>query len=228
MIIRERFERQLNELREDVLHMGSLVESQLVMALEALDRFDTELAKRVFTMDNDINKARFDIEEKSFALIVTQQPAARDLRSVVAVMNIIIDLERMGDQAKGIAKVIPHIGQASSLPHPPELQQMGTDAADMLHQALAAYAAGDVALAQSVAGRDDEVDALYASAFSQIMQHMAQVDDAKAVESAYEVLRVARELERFADLATNVAERVIYLVTGRMAEMNVDRGDLVG
>ena len=140
-------------------------------------------------------------------------------------MNMIIDLERMGDQAKGIAKVVPHMVRSTDIPRPPDVKEMGRLAGKMLNQAMTAYAHDNVDLAKMVAHQDDEVDALYAKIFHQLMEYMAQMETAEKIESAYEALRAARELERFADLATNIAERVIYMVTGKIQEMNVDRND---
>jgi phosphate transport system protein len=228
MTIRVRFEKQLNELREDVLKMGSMVEEELHLALRALDELSTEHAKEVFAADSHVNQARFDIEEKCFTLIVTQQPAARDLRAIVSVMNMIVDLERMGDQAKGIAKVIPHMVQSPGLIRPSELQEMGVKVGKMLNQTMTAYAHNNVDLAREVAKQDDEVDALYARIFAKIMDSMAKTKSPDKVEATYEMLRVARELERFGDLATNLAERVIYIVTGSLQEINVDLDDSVG
>lgn len=225
MTMRQRFEQQLLELRGDVLKMGSMVEEELTMAMTALETLDTALARQVFAFDNQINAARFDIEEKCFALIVTQQPAARDLRAIVTVMNMIVDLERMGDQAKGIAKVVPHMLRSPDIPRPVELKQMGELVNKMLNRAMTAYAHDNVDLAREVARQDDAVDALYARVFAQIMTHMAEVRSSEKIEASYETLRAARELERFGDLATNIAERVIYMVTGRLQEMNVDRDD---
>ena len=225
MGIRQRFEQQLEELRMDVLKMGSMVEHELHVAMEALENLNTARAREVFALDNEVNLLRFEIEEKCFGLIVTQQPAARDLRSVVTVMNMIIDLERMGDQAKGIAKVVPHMVQSPDIPRPAELAQMGVKVGTMLNQTMTAYAHDNVDLAREVAKQDDEVDALYARVFTQIMAHMAEVKTPEKIEATYEALRAARELERFGDLATNLAERVIYMVTGRIQEINVDHND---
>lgn len=216
------FDRLLGELRDDILSMGSLVAAELVLSLEALDELSLTLAKEVRTADRVVNKARFDIEEKCFTLIVTQQPAARDLRTVVTAMNIIVDLERMGDQAKGIAKVIPHILKNPDQAQPKALQAMGTMVGKMLNQVMIAYAHGNVDMARLVARQDDEVDALYARVFTEIMDKMAETDTADNVEAAYEMLRVARELERFGDLATNIAERTVYLVTGSFEEVNIE------
>jgi phosphate transport system protein len=228
MGIRQRFEQQLEELRTDVLKMGSMVEQELVVAMDALENLDTERARSVFGMDNEVNQTRFEIEEKCFGLIVTQQPAARDLRSIVTVMNMIIDLERMGDQAKGIAKVVPHMVQSPDIPRPAELRQMGALVGRMINQTMTAYAHDNIDLARAVARQDDEVDALYAHIFGQIMSHMADAQTPDKIEATYEALRAARELERFGDLATNLAERVIYMVTGRFQEMNIDRDDMTG
>jgi phosphate transport system protein len=228
MGIRQRFEQQLEELRTDVLKMGSMVEQELHVAMDALENLDAVRARAVFALDNEVNLTRFEIEEKCFGLIVTQQPAARDLRSIVTVMNMIIDLERMGDQAKGIAKVVPHMVQSPDIPRPAELHQMGIKVGTMLNQTMTAYAHDNIDLAREVAKQDDEVDALYARVFVQIMAHMAEVKTPDKIEATYEALRAARELERFGDLATNLAERVIYMVTGRIQEINVDHNDAVG
>ena len=227
MPIRRRFEQKLDELRDEILRMGGLVDEELKLALSALARLDTDLANKVFAADKEVNAARFTIEEKCFALIVTQQPAARDLRAIVAVMNMIVDLERMGDQAKGIAKVIPRLIKSPDQTRLPELKQMGDMVGLMLRQGMQAYADGNVELAKVVAGQDDEVDRLYANVFTQIMERMSEEKIQQKIEAAYEVLRAARELERFGDLATNIAERVIYIGTGHLYEINVDPDDIL-
>ncbi len=223
MSVRTYFDRKLGELRDDILLMGSRVEEELRLALEALETLNPEKAKEVQAADRMVNKARFDIEEKCFSLIVTQQPAARDLRTIITAMNMIVDLERMGDQAKGIAKVIPHLLKNPVQTQPSELQLMGQIVGRMFNQVMLAYAHNNVDLARIIARQDDEVDVIYASVFAKIMAQMAEAGDPAKVEATYELLRVARELERFGDLVTNVAERTIYLVTGSLEEINVDR-----
>jgi phosphate uptake regulator len=130
--------------------------------------------------------------------------AARDLRAIITAMNIIVDLERMGDQAKGIAKTIPRLGEISPQAPLAELQQMGDLVGKMLNQVMIAYAHTNTDLARIIARQDDEVDALYAQVFNRIMAQMAVAGSSEKAESAYELLRVARELERFGDLVTNV------------------------
>ena len=223
--MRERFERKLSELRDDILKMGSMVDEELKLAIEALNAMDEDLGQRVYEADKAVNEMRFSVEEKCFALIVTQQPAASDLRAIVAVMNMIVDLERMGDQTKGIVKVIPHLLKYPNQTQPPELKLMGEKVGNMLRDSMTAYAHDDVELAQHVADEDDEVDRLYAMVFTSIMEAMAKTKKTHKVEAAYEMLRVGRELERFGDLATNIAERVIYRVEGWIQEVNTDRED---
>jgi phosphate transport system protein len=226
--MRIRLEEKLAELKHSVLEMGRMVEEELRLALNALDSLDTELATQVIAADNAVNAKRFNIEELCLALIVTQQPAARDLRSIVAVMNMIVDLERMGDQAKGIAKLIPHLAQQGGIDQLPELARMGTLGVTMLNESLNAYLHDNVELARVIAGQDDEIDKLYASVFARIVSIMAETKKTKRIEAAYDMLRVAQELERFGDLATNVAERVVYIATGFVEEINVEPDEHTG
>lgn len=222
MTVRAHFERKLHELRGDIQQMAQLVEAELALALDAFHTLDGEKAKEVAVADRAVNKTRFEIEEKCFSLIVTQQPAARDLRAITTAMNLIVDLERMGDQAKGIAKVVPRLLKTPPPAPPPELAQMGAVVSKMFSQVMLAFANNNTDLARLIAKQDDEVDAMYARVFTSVMGQMAAAGSPEQVESAYEVLRVARELERFGDLVTNVGERIIYLVTGSLEEINVD------
>ena len=223
MTVRAHFERKLNELRDEILRMGRLVEDELKLAMEAFNELDEAKAKEVSAADRVVNRTRFDIEEKCFSLIVTQQPAARDLRAITTAMNIIVDLERMGDQAKGISKVVPRLIATPVPSYPPELALMGEMVGKMLSQVMLAFAHNNVDLARIIARQDDEIDAMYARVFTQIMGQMADAASAEKAEAAYELLRVARELERFGDLVTNVGERIVYLETGSLEEVNVDR-----
>jgi phosphate transport system protein len=225
MTTRVHFDRKLDELRDSILMMGSRVHAELELALRAYRNLDLELAAQVYAADQEVNQTRFEIEEECFTLIVTQQPAARDLRAIVTAMNVIVDLERMGDQAKGIAKVIPHLLKNPAQTRPDELLAMAEEVADMLQQVMVSYGNSNVDLARVVAQQDDKVDLLYNRVFIQIMNQMAATGNADKVEAAYELLRVARELERFGDLATNIAERTIYLVTGSFDEVNVDHDE---
>ena len=225
MHIRERFEHDLEQLNQNILTMIDRVEEQLSLALAAYDQLDPTLGNLITDLDRQVNTIRFEIEEKCLELIAMQQPAARDLRLIVAALNMIVDIERMGDQAKGVNKALQHMHQRPMENRPPEIKQMGLLVLDMLRQAKQAYANRDVDLARVVAGSDDEVDKLYAKAFTQIMYRMAGADTPGQVEAEYELLHIAREFERFGDLVTNVAERSIFLVTGSMTEINVEQND---
>ncbi len=223
--MRTLFEQKLDKLRDEILKMGSMVHQELEQALHALDSLDKGLAHQVVQRDTEVNNQRFSIEEKCLELIATQQPVAHDLRVVVAAMNMIIDLERMGDQAKGIAKIVPRLAEHPKEPLPPEIKRMGETVGAMLKQTMSAYAINDMALARQVAAQDDEVDELYGRVFSRIMESMAETKKQKKIKAAYEVLRAAQELERFGDLATNVVERIIYLSTGKVKEVRTNSDD---
>jgi phosphate transport system protein len=222
MHIRERFEHELEQLNANILHMMDRVEEQMTLAVIAYDRLDPSLSDQITVLDREINRTRFEIEEKCLELIAMQQPAARDLRLIVAAMNMIVDLERMGDQAKGVNKALHHMHTHPMANRPAEIQQMGQLVLDMLRQARQAYTDRNLDLARIVAGSDDEVDKLYAKAFTQIMYRMADANTPEQVEAEYELLRIAREFERFGDLVTNIAERAVFLVTGTMYELNLD------
>jgi phosphate transport system protein len=154
-------------------------------------------------------------------LIATQQPAASDLRFIVATLNIIVDLERMGDQSKGIAGEIKNLCKHGKKPKLDQIPKMGNLAKDMFEQCLLAYTQKNVELAQVIYNRDDEMDDLYDSVIKQLIENMAGTTKQKKVEVAYETLRIAEKLERFADLVTNFAERIVYIATGDIQETNV-------
>ncbi len=215
MTIRVRFDQALNQLRDDILMMGSRVEEELNLAVAAYKHMDVKRIEQVKAADRIVNQNRADIEERCFTLICTQQPTARDLRQIFAAMSMVVDLERMGDQAKGIAKVIPHLAGHPNRPHPPELGPMGEKVNAMLRQAMQAYAAGNAELAAQVGPQDEEVDLMLGQVFTQVMEFMVlEADVIDSAEAGYSVLRVGRELERFGDLAVNVADRVTYILGG--------------
>lgn len=219
---REHFDRELQKLSDSIMLMASRVEEELSIVLAAYERLDPTLASVVTDLDRQVNKLRFEIEEQCIVLIAKQQPTARDLRLIIASLNMIVDLERMGDQAKGVAKALKRLHGRPVEKLPPEISEMGHMVLSMLRQIKEAYANRDIQLAQQVAKLDDEVDKLYARSFTQIMFRLSSAASLEQTEDNYEVLRVAREFERFGDLITNVAERLIFLVTGSMEEANVE------
>jgi phosphate transport system protein len=215
-MLRHQFRQTLDELRDQIITMGSYVREQLRLAMKAMDTLDVETAKQVSDFDREVNRLRFEIEDRCFVVIATEAPTARDLRLIFATINMIVDLERMGDQAKGIAKAARKLKKEPTLARPAELQHMGALVGTMLDDALRAYAENDVEASRLIAERDAEVDAIYANVFTQIMYLLAQTDDPDRVRVVYSLLRSARELERFGDLVSNFAERCIYLATGEM------------
>ncbi|HQY92447.1 phosphate signaling complex protein PhoU [Caldilinea sp.] len=219
---REHFDRELQQLSDSIMVMASRVEEQLSIVLTAYERLDPALASVVSDLDRQVNKMRFEIEERCILLIAKQQPAARDLRLIIASLNMIVDLERMGDQTKGVSKALHHLHGRPRGTVPPEIAEMGRMVLEMLRSVKVAYANRNIQLAQHIAAQDDEVDKLYARAFTQIMYQLAGCASPDEAKNEYEVLRIAREFERFGDLVTNVAERLIFIVTGSMEEINIE------
>ena len=197
--------------------MGSMVEKAIQRSVDALRNRDLVLARRIVEQDKEINKLRFDIEEKCIALIATQEPVARDLRDIVAVLNIIVDLERMGDHAEGIARICIMIGDQPPIKPLIDIPRMAEKAQLMLHRSLDALVERDAELAVQICQDDDEVDALYDQVYKELLVYM--INDPKAIDRATHLLWVAHNLERIADRSTNIAERVVFLVTGHMQEL---------
>jgi phosphate transport system protein len=218
---RTSFERHLHELQDDVLVLGSMVEKAIYRSMEALKNRDLELAKQVIADDSLIDRKRFDIEEKCIELIVTQQPVASDLRIIVAVLNIIIDLERMGDHAEGIGKITLMIGKEPPLKPLIDLPRMAQKTGDMLRRSLDAFVNRDAEAARKISKEDDEIDALYDQVFRELLTFMAE--DSRTITRATRLIWVAHNLERSADRVTNICERVVFVVTGKMEEIGASK-----
>jgi len=218
---RESFDRHLHELQDDLLVMGSMVEKALERSMEALKTRNLEMAHHVIKDDVKINQKRFDIEEKCVELIATQQPMASDLRVIIAVLNIIVDLERIADHAEGNAKIAVMIGKEPPLKPLIDLPRMNQKTVDMLRRSLDAFCNRDAEAARSLCGEDDEVDNLYDQVFRELLTFMAE--DSKTITRATRLIWVGHNLERSADRVTNICERVVYLVTGKMSEICVSK-----
>jgi phosphate transport system protein len=218
---RTSFERHLHELQDNVLVLGSMVEKAIYRSMEALKNRDLELAKKVVADDSEIDRMRFDIEEKCIELIVTQQPVASDLRIIVAVLNIIIDLERIGDHAEGVGKITLMIGKEPPLKPLIDLPRMAQKTGDMLRRSLDAFVNRDAEAARHISKEDDEIDALYDQVFRELLTFMAE--DSRTITRATRLIWVAHNLERSADRVTNICERVVFVVTGKMEEIGVSK-----
>jgi phosphate transport system protein len=214
---RSAFDRAFGEAQEDILRLGDLVDHAIANALSCLQNRDRIQAQEVIQDDDAINKLRFKIEEACLALIATQQPAASDLRAVVAAMNIVVDIERMGDYATGIAKTVILMGDEPLLKPLIDIPRMAELAREMLRDDLDAYIRRDASQARDVAKRDDEMDHLYKSIFDELVEIMAK--DPNAASRATYLLWTAHNLERMGDRVTNISERIIFITTGDMREL---------
>jgi phosphate transport system protein len=190
--------------------------------MESLLNRDTVLAQKVVDNDAAINEKRFDIEEESLSLIATQQPAAGDLRAIVAAMNMVGDLERMGDHAAGIATNALRIEDDEQIEIPPGLSAMFAKTSEMLQKALNAYAQNDAAMAHQVAAMDDEIDIIYTKLFRGLIEYISEKP--QMTTGALYLLFAGHNFERIADRSTNLAERVIFIGSGRMQELNPEAG----
>jgi phosphate transport system protein len=218
---RETLDRAIDDLLSQVVGQGIMVEGALREAVDALCKQDVEQAKRIYLGDRQINKKHFEIEENVITLIATQQPMARDLRLLTAILEVTTELERMGDYAKGIARITVRIGQENLLSPSVHIPEMTEVCVDMLHQAIQAFAARDAEAARSIPDEDDRVDDFFNLIYKELMEQM--IDDPAVANQANHLLWVAHNLERVADRVTNVCERIVFVVTGVMLEM--DRTD---
>ena len=216
---RETFDEQLKALEQDVLDMGRLVDRAIDLSVDALAKRDIHLSRRVIREDDAINQAQHDIEEHCLVLIATQQPLASDLRVIFAVASIATELERMADHAKGIGQIGVMMGPREPLKPLVDIPRMATKSRWLLERELAAFVNRDVELARSLGDEDDEVDRLYDQVFRELLIFM--MEDPRTITRATYLLWVAHNLERIADRAINIGERVVFLVKGEVEEHNV-------
>ncbi len=217
--LRGEYDRQFKHVRDDLLRMGTMVDQSIAKSLESLQNRDRSLAQRIIEEDEEINALRFKIEEACLALIATQQPAATDLRAVVAAMSIVVEMERMADHAAGIAKTVILMGDEPLLKPLIDIPRMVKLAREMLQKSLEAYVNCDPKNARMIADRDDEMDLLYEAVFEELLEIMASKPG--SVQRATYLMWCAHNLERIGDRVTNIAERVVFVSTGDMRELNV-------
>jgi len=222
MSIRATFDQELQDLRDSVLRLGSKVDLAISQSIQALKERDRNLAQKIIADDETVNELRFKIEEDCISLIARQQPAARDLRLIVAAMNIVLDLERMGDHAAGIATIVLRMGDEPLLKPLIDLPRMAQISQDMLRQSLDALISGNPDAALAITQIDDKVDLLYNQIFRELVSYM--IEDPRTVTRAMYLLFCAHNVERIADRVTNICERVIFVATGRMEEISSELG----
>ncbi len=218
MSIRSAFDQELEQLRDSVLKLGSMVDDAIGRSIQALKERDQALSRQIIADDEKINELRFEIEEQCVSLIARQQPAARDLRFIVAAMNIALDLERMGDHAAGIATIVLRMGDQPLLKPLIDLPRMAHISQDMLRRSLDALVSGDAVGALAITRLDDEVDQLYNQIFRELISYM--IEDPRTVTRAMYLLFCAHNIERVADRVTNICERVAFIATGRLEEIS--------
>jgi len=215
---RQNFERDLKRLQDELLVLGSMVAGYIADSVQALKRRDLDASQRLIEWDQQVNEKRFAIEHNALSLIATQQPMASDLRILAAVLEIITDLERIGDYAKGIAKINLMIGEEPLIKPLVDLPRMAEKALDMLQRALQAFVQQDLDLARAIPKEDDVVDELYNRVYRDLLDLI--IKDTRVIDQSTYLLWAAHNLERTADRVVNICERVVFTVTGQMVEMN--------
>lgn len=210
--MKRHFDEDLDTLRNSLLEMGRLCEEMIKHAVEVLVERDEDRLAEVNSREERVNALHIDIDEQCLRLIALHQPAAGDLRLIAAALKINSDLERIGDQAVNIAETATYLCQAPRIKLG-DIPRMVDLASSMLRDALVAFAHGDVELARDVIARDDEEDQLKSQTFRELIQLMQS--DASTIQRGMDIILVARNLERIADHATNVAEDVIFMVLGK-------------
>lgn len=218
---RQTLDREIHHLQDEVLLLGSMVEQAMLHAVDALKRRDLVDARRVYTDDELINEKRYAIENKVIILFATQQPIAHDLRLLAAILEVITELERMGDYAKGIAKITLFIGDDETPIPARDISRMSDLAVGMLHRALSAFITEDVNMAYRIPQEDDLVDDLYNQIYRKTVA--AMIANPEIIDHANYIMWVVHNIERMADRVTNICERTIFITTGEL--LDIDASD---
>ena len=215
-MLRIDLDRQLGQLQQEVISLAEIVDKATMRSVEALKQRDLTESQQLVQEDDYIDQKRYEIEERCIDLIATQQPMAGDLRAIIALLHITVELERMGDYAEGIAKISLLMGDEPPLKPLVDIPRMAEKATLMLRNSMDSLISRDTVKANQVLRDDDEVDLLYDQVYRELLVFMLQ--NPQTIQRATYLLWAAHDLERIADRATNIAERVIFLVTGKMVE----------
>lgn len=216
---RATYDREFSEIQADIVRMGGLVEQAIARSIECLDKRDQGLANQIIADDTAINDLRFQLEEECLRLIARQQPAAGDLRAVLSALSIVPEMERMADHASGIAKTVLRMGDEPLLKPLINIPRMALTVREMLRASLKAFVQKDAEAAKAIALRDTEVDLLYRAMFDELIEIMAR--EPKTAPRATYLLWCGHNLERIGDRVTNIAERIVFMTTGNMKELNL-------
>ena len=219
--MRESFEKHINELTKDVVDMSEMVSAATSRSVAALGKLDVDEAQRIINDDLLVNKKRWEVEEKCINLIALQQPVATDLREIIAVLNIITELERMGDYAEGIARIVIMLAGDPLIRPLMFMPKMAEKAVGMLKRSMQALVDRDAKAASAICNEDDEVDKLYDEAYNDLLMRM--IKDQNVISKATPLIWATHNLERIADRITNICERIVFLATGTMPQVNVSK-----
>ncbi len=220
-MIRKSFSEHIRELEHEVIGMGQSVIAAINRSMAALTSQDLDEAQRVIDGDREINSKRWEIEEHCITLMATQQPVATDLREIIAILNIITELERIGDYAEGIARIVLLNGREPLIAPLVDIPQMARKATDMLKRSLEAFVARDAKAAEAICLEDDEVDALHNQVYRVLLSYM--LENPKTITRATYLTWASHNIERSADRVTNICERIVFLVTGKMPQATVSK-----
>lgn len=220
---RETFDRKMNHIQDEILILGSMVEQAMLKSVEYLKRRDIESSKLLYENDSIINDRRYAIENAILILLATQQPLAHDLRFLAAMLEVNSELERMGDYAKGIAKVNIKLGTSDIQMPIREIEQMAELAVNMLHRSLSAFVAEDARTATIIPKEDDLVDDLYNQVYHNLIASM--IANPETIDHGNLLMWVAHNIERMADRVTNICERTVFTATGELLEMDLEDND---
>ena len=208
--MRAKFDEQLNQLNQEMVQMGVMIEENIQTSIEALVRHNVEMAKEIVEKDVAVDQKQKQIEGICFDLLIQQQPVAKDLRAITAAMKMVTDMERIGDHAADISEITVLLDNAEKTKSMETIIQMASEALFMLMQSIDAYVKKDIELAQKVIQHDDVVDKLFGQIKQEIIEQIQQNKEVKEGEYEIDMLMIAKYLERIGDHATNIAERVIY------------------
>jgi len=223
---RETLDRKIQHLRDEIIILGSMVENAMIDSVEALKKRDLAAARRIYVQDNRINDKRFELENETITTIATQQPImARDLRLLASMLEVTSELERMGDYAKGIAKITLLLGDQPPIKPLIDIPRMAEITASMLHRAVGAFVALDIEVSKKIPDEDDLVDDLYNQVYRELV--MIMFSNPETIDRANYLMWAAHNLERMADRVTNICERTIYAVTAEMMEFRASDDELV-
>ena len=217
-MLRKTFENELQQVKDDILVLGSMVEQAVLDSVEALKKRDVAASDKVIELDHQVNEKRFEVENQVMILIATQQPMAHDLRLLASILDVASEIERMGDYAKGIAIINKRMGDQPLLKPLVDLPRMAEKGTDMLHRALTAFVNEDAEAARAIPTEDDDIDRLYNQIYRELITYI--MADPKTIERANWLLWAAHNLERLGDRVTNICERTIFIATGEIQEID--------